>query len=216
MSTTPRHEYPRPQFQREEWLCLNGEWQFEIDQGDSGLERGLLERLLERRITVPFCPEAPLSGVGEEDFLGAVWYRRDATVPGGWAGREVVLRFQAVDYDATVWVNGTEVVRHRGGFTPFSANLKDVVAPGETATVVVRARDTNDRPQPRGKQAQTYGHAGAIYKRTTGIWQSVWMEPLPTCHLGRTRITPDVDNACFLLQQPVRGVTRGSLMGNRS
>ena len=216
MSTTPRHEYPRPQFQREEWLCLNGEWQFEIDQGDSGLERGLLERLLERRITVPFCPEAPLSGVGEEDFLGAVWYRRDATVPGGWAGREVVLRFQAVDYDATVWVNGTEVVRHRGGFTPFSANLKDVVAPGETATVVVRARDTADRPQPRGKQAQTYGHAGAIYKRTTGIWQSVWMEPLPTCHLGRTRITPDVDNACFLMQQPVRGVTRGSLMGNRS
>ena len=128
MSTTPRHEYPRPQFQREEWLCLNGEWQFEIDQGDSGLERGLLEHSLERRITVPFCPEAPLSGVGAEDFLGAVWYRRDVAVPAGWAGREVVLRFQAVDYDATVWVNGTEVVRHRGGFTPFSANLKGVPA----------------------------------------------------------------------------------------
>jgi beta-galactosidase/beta-glucuronidase len=208
MSTVPRNEYPRPQFRREEWLCLNGEWQFEIDQGDSGLERGLLERSLERRITVPFCPEAPLSGVGEEDFLGAVWYRRDVTVPAGWAGREVVLHLQAVDYDATVWVNGTEVVRHRGGFTPFSADLRNIVAPGEVATVVVRARDTHDRPQPRGKQAQTYGPWGAIYKRTTGIWQSVWMEPVPTSHLGRTRITPDVEGACFLLQQPVRGVRR--------
>ena len=83
----PRPEYPRPQFVRPDWLCLNGDWQVEIDQGDSGLERGLLERDLKDHITVPFCPEAPLSGVHNTDFLNAVWYRRQVTLPELWAGR---------------------------------------------------------------------------------------------------------------------------------
>src|ERR1700687_198962 len=116
----PRPEYSRPQFVRPDWLCLNGEWQFEIDQGDSGLERGLLVRELKDRITVPFCPESPLSGIHNTDFLNAVWYRRTVALPAIWAGRRVLLHFQAVDYDATVWVNGHEVGRHRGGFTPFT------------------------------------------------------------------------------------------------
>jgi len=81
MTSVPRPEYPRPQFVRPEWLCLNGEWQFEIDQGDSGLERGLRERPLQARILVPFCPESSLSGIGNTDFLNAVWYRREVTVP---------------------------------------------------------------------------------------------------------------------------------------
>ncbi len=116
----PRPEYPRPQFVRNEWLCLNGEWQFEIDNGDSGLERGLIESELKDRIIVPFCPESPLSGINNTDFMNVVWYRRKMRIPGEWAGSSVLLHFQASDYDTTVWVNGTEVRRHRGGFTPFT------------------------------------------------------------------------------------------------
>ncbi len=209
MSAIPRSEYPRPQFLREDWLCLNGEWQFEIDQGDSGLERGLLQRDLNDRITVPFCPESKLSGIHNADFMNAVWYRRNVKIPADWAGRRVILHFQAVDYDSTVWVNGEEVGRHRGGFTPFSCDLAGIAEAGKTITIVLRARDDGKRPQPRGKQAREYAPSGAIYVRTTGIWQSVWLEPLPDIHLRRTRITPDLANAAFRIEQPISGNAPG-------
>ena len=202
-AAVPRAEYPRPQFVRADWLCLNGAWQFEIDQADSGLERGLLTRDLNGTITVPFCPESSLSGVENRDFLNAVWYRRTVTLPVAWLGRRVLLHFQAVDYDTTVWVNGAEVGRHRGGFTPFSCELHDVAEPGETITIVVRARDDHRSPQPRGKQSQRYGPYGAIYVRTTGIWQTVWLEPVPDAALKRPRITPDINNSAFRVVQPV-------------
>ncbi|GAA1704778.1 glycoside hydrolase family 2 [Kribbella yunnanensis] len=201
--TQPRAEYPRPQFVRAEWVNLNGEWQFEIDRSDSGLERGVRERELEQRITVPFAPESELSGIEDVDFLEVVWYRTTVTIPQEWAGKEAVLHFQAVDHDATVWVNGTEVVRHRGGFTPFSANLSKVAQPGEEATIVVRARDTHKGPQARGKQSQRYANYGCLYTRTTGIWQTVWLEAVPTVHLKRPRITPDVAGSSFHLAVPV-------------
>ena len=199
----PRPEYPRPQFARQDWLCLNGAWEFEIDQGDSGLERGLLTRPLADRITVPFCPESKLSGVENHDFLEAVWYRRTVDIPRQWSGRRVLLHFQAVDYDATVWVNGREVGRHRGGFSPFSCDLGGTAEAGDRAEIVVRARDSHRDPQPRGKQAATFGPRGAIYVRTTGIWQSVWMEPVPHIHLGRPRLTPDAANSLIRLEQPL-------------
>ena len=201
--STPRSEYPRPQFVRDDWLCLNGQWGFEIDQGDSGIHRGLLDRELKETITVPFCPESQLSGIENPDYYNAVWYRRRATIPADWAGKSAILHFQAVDYDATVWVNGIEVGRHRGGFSPFSCDLSGAAAAGDDITIVVRARDDGQKPQPRGKQAREYGPHGAIYVRTTGIWQSVWLEPLPAIALRRPRITPDLANQCFRLQQPI-------------
>ncbi|HOZ50123.1 MAG TPA: beta-galactosidase [Candidatus Hydrogenedentes bacterium] len=199
----PRPEYPRPQFRRTEWMCLNGEWQFEIDAGDSGLERGLLGRELSGRITVPFCPESSLSGVGHEDFMNAVWYRRVVTIPEAWRGHRVLLHFQAVDYDATVWVNGVEVGRHRGGFTPFQCDLSGVAWPGDEAVIVLRARDHTRLAQPVGKQSQRYPRHGCLYTRTTGIWQTVWLEPVPDAALLRPRITPDVANGRFLVEQRV-------------
>ena len=205
----PRPEYPRPQFVRTDWLCLNGTWQFEIDQGDSGLQRGLLERGLNAAITVPFCPESRLSGIENHDFLNAVWYRRSVTIPDAWAGRRVLLHFQAVDYDATVWVNGVEVGRHRGGFSPFTCDLDGAAAPGEEAVITVRARDTSEHPQPRGKQAREYAPGGAIYVRTTGIWQPVWLEPVPDLALRRPRLTPDVAGGIIRLEQPLTGNTPG-------
>lgn len=104
----PRPEHPRPQLQRPTWITLNGTWQFEIDQGDSGRERGLLERELNSTITVPFAPETEASGVGNRDFLHAVWYRRTITVPSDWEGLRPILRFEAVDHDTTVWADGVE------------------------------------------------------------------------------------------------------------
>lgn len=199
--TIPRSEYPRPQFVRARWLCLNGEWQFEIDQGDSGLERGLLERELNARITVPFCPESSLSGIHNRDFLNAVWYRRQVIIPEEWSGERILLHFQAVDYDTTVWVNGIEVARHRGGFTPLTCDLG--MQAGQILTIVVRARDDHHLPQPRGKQAQLYADYACWYTRTTGIWQTVWLEPVPSCALKRPRITPDVANGSFHLEQPI-------------
>ncbi|GHH71566.1 hydrolase [Streptomyces sulfonofaciens] len=200
----PRPEYPRPQFAREAWLNLNGRWQFEIDRSDSGLERGLGERALADVITVPFCPESALSGIGETDFMEAVWYRRTVAVPGEWAGSRVLLHFGAVDHDTTVWVNGTEVARHRGGFTPFTADLHGVAEPGSEAVIVVRARDTRHGPQARGKQATWYANSHCHYTRTTGIWQTVWLEPVPLAtRLKRPRITPDLASGSFHLELPV-------------
>lgn len=208
MDRIPRPEYPRPQFVRSDWLCLNGEWEFEIDQGDSGISRGLRDRRLASKIVVPFCPESALSGIGNEDFLNAVWYRRKVKIPAAWRGREVLLHFQAVDYDATVWVNGIEGTRHRGGFTPFSVDLSAIpgAGPGDTITIVVRARDNHVTPQPRGKQSQRHERHGCLYTRTTGIWQTVWLEPVPSSAFRRPRITPDVAGSKFRVTLPL---TRG-------
>ena len=200
----PRPEYPRPQFSRPDWLCLNGEWQFELDPGDSGLEHRLDQKTLHQRIQVPFCPESPLSGIGHTDFIQAAWYRREVEIPAAWLGKEVLLHFQAVDYDTTVWVNSVEVSRHRGGFTPFTCNLAGIASPGESVVIVVRARDGRNFPAPRGKQSDRYEKYGCMYTRTTGIWQTVWMEPVPASHLDRPRITPDLAQACFHLQVPIK------------
>ncbi|MBB5779262.1 glycoside hydrolase family 2 protein [Nonomuraea jabiensis] len=206
----PRPEYPRPQLVRTDWLNLNGPWQFEIDAGDSGLERGLRERELAGTIIVPFAPESELSGLGHTDFMEAVWYRRTVTIPAAWAGRRTLLHFGAVDHDATVWVNGVEVARHRGGFTPFTADLSAVARPGEEATIVVRARDPRHGPQARGKQSTRYQNFECLYTRTTGIWQTVWLEPVPDVHLRRPRITPDVATSSFNVVVPLSGNRPGS------
>jgi beta-galactosidase/beta-glucuronidase len=206
----PRPEYPRPQLVRTEWLNLNGEWEFEIDAGDSGLERGMNTRTLAGRITVPFAPESTASGIGNTDFLEAVWYRRTVTVPETWRGRDVLLHFGAVDYDTTVWVNGVEVARHRGGFTSFSANLRGTIEPGEDTVIVVRARDSRHGVQPRGKQSTWYASSQAWYPRTTGIWQTVWLEPVPRRHIERLKTIPDVGrseiHSTVTLSGPQRGL----------
>ena len=161
---------------------------------------------------MPFAPESELSGIGDTDFLPAVWYRREVEIPADWAGRRTLLHFGAVDHDATVWVDGEEVVRHRGGFTPFTADLGHRRG---TVTVVVRARDDHRGPQARGKQSTRYGNYECLYTRTTGIWQTVWAEPVPDVSLGRPRITPDVAGSTFHLEQPLRRSGTGSV-GDRA
>lgn len=186
---------------RRDWLNLNGRWEFEIDRGDSGADRGLRSRPLAGEITVPFAPESKASGVEDTDFLQAVWYRREVTFPADWAGRRVLLHFGAVDQDATVWADDVEVARHRGGFTPFVADLGEVA--GRTVTIVVRARDLKDQVRAGGKQATWYANTHCFYTRTTGIWQTVWAEPVADVHLGRPRITPNVGGAFFDVEVPL-------------
>ncbi|MFZ7088000.1 glycoside hydrolase family 2 protein [Curtobacterium sp. RRHDQ10] len=208
-TTVPKPEHPRPQLVRPDWLTLNGTWQFEIDRGDSGLERGLRTRELEGQILVPFAPESTASGIGDTDFMRAVWYRRTVRIPADWAGRDVLLHFGAVDHDATVWVDDVEVARHRGGFSSFTASLAGVVTPGTEATIVVRARDTPTEPQARGKQATWFDNTGCNYTRTTGIWQTVWLEPVPRAHIRSLDVVPQRADASFLVTADLSHRTAG-------
>jgi beta-galactosidase/beta-glucuronidase len=210
--SVPKPEYPRPQFTRRRWLNLNGVWDFEIDQANSGLERGLLSRAFTQRILVPFAPESTASGIGNSDFLEAVWYRKDVVIPTEWSGCDVLLHFGAVDHDATVWVNGTEVARHTGGFTPFTANLSGVAEPGQDISIVVRARDSHRGVQARGKQATWLHNTECYYTRTTGIWQTVWLEPVSSSHLTGLRIVPDVDRTEFRVTVDIHASKPGQII----
>ncbi|MGP5918813.1 glycoside hydrolase family 2 protein [Brachybacterium alimentarium] len=212
VTDVPRPEHPRPQLHRPAWLTLNGPWAFEIDQGDSGRERGLLERRLDSEILVPFAPETAASGIGNRDYLEAVWYRRTVTVPADWEGLRPILHFEAVDHDATVWADGVEVARHRGGFTPFSADLSvvDGVGPGAEVEITVRARDPHGVPQARGKQSHDFTPTAANYHRTTGIWQSVWLEGVPADEIRSLRILPSLAGRSFALDVPLARTTAGT------
>ena len=155
------------------WLNLNGEWEFEIDYSRSGEARRMWEAPnYGMRILVPFAPESKLSGIENVDFLNCVWYRRTFTLEPR-CGR-TLLHFGAVDYEAKVWVNGSYVGSHIGGFTPFTFDITSVVKPGENTVVVCAIDDAARNPlQPSGKQSPQYHNFGCMYTRSTGIWQTV-------------------------------------------
>ena len=187
----PRPEYPRPQFVRDGWMNLNGVWEFEMDMGNSGLSRGVQNKeKLDGTILVPFCPESDLSGVGYKDFIPAVWYKRAFTLPAEAMGKRVILHFGAVDYQARVWVNGQEVGTHKGGYTPFSFDVTDVLKDGENVIVLNAQDDTRSGHQPSGKQSPKYESFGCFYTRTTGIWQTVWLDWADACHIEEVYLTP--------------------------
>lgn len=208
----PRPEYPRPQMVRPNWMNLNGTWEFEIDHGKSGRARGLNRgSALAGQITVPFCPESTLSGVGYKDFMASVWYRRVFTLPASWETDRVLLHFGAVDYDAEVFVNGVSAGRHQGGYASFSFDITDRLVPGENTLVLCAEDDNRSGLQPRGKQSSQYHSHGCDYTRTTGIWQTVWLESVPGTYLQRVRYVPDPANAVLhveaLLNRPAAGGT---------
>ncbi len=187
-----RPEYPRPQFVREDWLNLNGPWEFGFDDDDIGLAAGWQEpsQHLNGEIQVPFPFEARASGIGDPTVHRVVWYRREFAVPDSWRGRRVRLHFGAVDYQATVWVNGRLVGTHRGGYTAFWFDITAALRPGSNV-ITVRAYDDLSVEQPRGKQALTIKSHGIWYTRCTGIWQTVWLEPVPENCIEDWQVTPD-------------------------
>lgn len=201
-----RAEYPRPQFVRDTWVCLNGEWEFDYDDKDAGeRERWYEEAELSRTIQVPFCFQSELSGIGDPAFHDIVWYRRQVTLSEAFAGKRVMLHFGAVDYSARVWVNGRLAATHEGGHTPFAADITDLLHEG-SGTVVVRAQDySQDLTLPRGKQYWKEHSESIFYTRTTGIWQTVWLEPVACTHLDKVKLTPDIDSDEIRIQSFVKG-----------
>lgn len=202
-----REEHPNPQFYRKEWKNLNGEWDFEWDFGDSGKERKLYENdKFSKKITVPFCPESKLSNIEYKDFMNCVWYRRKFDILERWktTGR-VFIHFGAVDYKATVYINKKEVGIHVGGYTSFKFDITDYINSG-TNVVCLCAEDNNRQGfQPCGKQANKYASSGCDYTRTTGIWQTVWLEHTPDNYIENFRFYPDVKNGRLLFDVNTHG-----------
>lgn len=195
----PRSEHPRPQLIRNEWLNLNGEWTFRFDPGKSGTEAGWQDSHgFERKITVPFCPESRLSGVAHTDFIECMWYHRKIRIPEEWNGKKVLLHFGGIDYHSEAFLNGQPIGRHTGGFSPFCFDLSGHVSSGNEYDLTVRVVDEQrSHLQPFGKQSPWFKSRGCSYTRTTGIWQTVWLEAVSGFGLKRCRITPDLDNGAF-------------------
>ena len=214
MNTIPRPEHPRPQFERDDWINLNGEWTFAFDFGHSGRDLGselFKSKGFDRTILVPFCPESKLSGVGYTDFIEDMWYHRKITVPAAWAGRRTILHFGAVDYEAEVYVDGVSVSNpHFGGTVSFEFDITPYVTPGAEHDLVVRVHDsTRGQNQPGGKQCPEYKSRGCSYTRTTGIWQTVWLEAVGKTGLKSCQIVPDLDGSRFIVTPSYYAVAAG-------
>ncbi len=197
-SSIPRAEHPNPIFARADWQTLNGPWEFEFDDQNRGLAEGWQagSKRFTRTIQVPYAFQSRLSGIADTSFHDVVWYRRRVEIPESFhRGRRVMLHFGAVDYEATVWVNGEHAGNHRGGHVGFTVDITDHLKAGDNV-IVVRAWDpSTDRSIPRGKQYWRLRSESIWYTRTTGIWQPVWLEAVDPVHIKRLRTTPNIDES---------------------
>ena len=195
----PRPEHPRPDFVRETFCNLNGVWQFAFDDADEGLCAGWMNpgHKLPLEITVPFAYQTRASGLGPTDAIHPViWYRRSFTVPQEMAGKRVLLRFGAVDFECAVYVNGRQAGTHRGGYTPFAFDITALLEDGEN-DLCLRVVDEPDCTQPRGKQYWAEGLMGCWYTPVSGIWQTVYLEAVGEIGIKYIHVTPDIDNHMF-------------------
>ncbi len=199
---TPRPEYPRPQFERAEWVNLNGTWSYSFDFGRTGAQKGWSKATsFDGKITVPFCPESSLSGVKHTDFINSIWYQRTLNIPAAWDGKQVMLNFGAVDYEAHVFIDGQLVRLHNGTGSSFSCDITKYVQPGHSHNLVVQVNDNlRDGKQPGGKQCFDLNSGGCMYTRVTGIWQTVWMEAVDKEGLKSVFATPDIDQKQLVIR----------------
>lgn len=202
----PRCEYPNPQFERSEWMNLNGEWDFEFDFGKSKDRQGIIDReKWETRIIVPFCPESELSGICYKDFIPAVWYRRNFELSEANLNGRVFIHFGAVDYEAIVYINGKKVGKHLGGYTAFSFDITDFVKAGKNTVIVNAIDDVRCPLQANGKQSRIFESHGCDYTRTTGIWQTVWIEFTPKSYIKSVRMYPSAENGTIGITAVLEG-----------
>lgn len=202
-----RTEHPKPQFERENWLNLNGEWEFEFDFGNSGEERGQYreDAVFHQKINVPFCPESVLSGIGYTDFMTSVWYRRKINLKKELLSQRIFLHFGAVDHFATVYINGQKCGTHKGGYVSFKVDVSPYVREGENIITVHAVDDIRDRLVARGKQAETYYSEQCVYTRTTGIWQTVWLEFVPKTYIEKVKYYPDIQSGMLTIVAETKG-----------
>ena len=200
-------EYPRPIMERAEWKNLNGLWEYAIIEKGSHTPTSF-----DGQILVPFAVESSLSGVGKRvGESKELVYRRIFDVPSAWKGKKVLLHFGAVDWKADVWVNGIKVGSHTGGFTPFSFDITGALQSKGDNTLLVKVWDPTDKGfQPRGKQVSDPN--GIWYTPVTGIWQTVWLEPVNASHIDELRITPDIDNNLLYLDPVMENATADDLV----
>ena len=212
-SLIPRPEYPRPQMVRDNWLNLNGLWEFQADPGLSGEERGLHRGgNFSRIINVPFCPECRLSGINQKDFLSCVWYRREFRFSEDWKDKRVFLHFGAVDYETTVWINGEKMEIHQGGYTPFSLEITSFLRREKNLVVVRAFDDVRSNLQPSGKQSEQWESSRCRHARTTGIWQTVWLEAVSSTFIQSFRLYPDLDAGRVTFEVNIEGETEGLVL----
>lgn len=202
------HAYPRPQLQRDSWQSLNGVWEFAID---SQLEWTVPAQVeWDLTILVPFSPETSSSGVQNTGLYSSVWYRRSFERPTLQPGERLVLHFGAVDYSATVWVNQIQISTHQGGYTPFQVDVTEVLAGDGLQEIVVHAQDDPaDLAKPRGKQDWQLDSHSIWYPRTTGIWQTVWMEILPATYIEALKWTASLERWDIGIEARVGGDMHG-------
>ena len=203
---------PNPQFAREEWQSLNGLWQFGFKKAKPGFHFSSdAQKAIDRaaaaddplQIQVPFCPESTCSGIGYTGFINEVWYRKTVAIHAG--NRRVFLHIGAADYLTTVLVNGKEAGRHKGGYTSFCFEITDLVQDGENELFILCEDNVRDPLVMRGKQSERKESHGCDYTRTTGIWQSVWLEYTPLSYIKSFRLYPDAANGLLTVQAQLCG-----------
>ncbi|MCQ2771106.1 MAG: beta-galactosidase [Clostridia bacterium] len=197
-----RTEYPKPQFERKEWINLNGDWDFYIDYGKSGKNRRFFDdtSLFDKKINVPFCPESKLSNIGITDFMECVWYSKETSIPDSWKSGRTILHFGACDYLTEVWVDGNYIGKHIGGYTSFSFDITDYALGDSFKIVVCATDDTRSNSQPSGKQSSVYQSQRCSYTRSTGIWQTVWLEYVPNTYIKNVKMTPVIESESLIIE----------------
>ena len=226
-----RKEHPRPQFVRDSWLNLNGQWTCDYSKNIKGFKKSTLNKnKFSKKINVPFCPESKLSGIGNTDFMQEIWYHKSFKLNNKWKDKKVYIHFGGVDYQCSIYVNKIKVGENIGGSTPFSCDISNAVKFNETNDLKVYVIDRRcpgsmdpnpwyfggelgfdniklykkwnldkRRTQPRGKQSPHRDSWGCLYTRTTGIWQTVWLEAADKKHLKNMFIVPNLKSSSFEL-----------------
>ena len=203
----PRNEHPNPNFKRADYEILNGEWNFEFDFGNSGINREMFKNnsVFSKKITVPFCVESELSGIGYKDFIPAVWYRKKINITKEQLENRVFIIFGAVDFHAKLYVNEVEAGEHFGGYTSFRIELTEFLTEGENTLTLYVEDDTRSFMQARGKQSEEFYSHGCDYTRTTGIWQTVYLEFVKNDYIKNFKVYPNIENATLTITADLVG-----------